>query len=599
MPKTGYKYTKQGPNRSKTNMIKRSAASSKVNRTAPKRNDLNMRSKDTINRLNMYNNGKAIRNKEGTIVGGQFMMGDRAGDSKITGATGRIAPDRRWFGNTRVVSSTDLDKFRNEMLENSADPYSIVLQRKKLPMGLLTDAITHQMTSSQNKSLLTNEPFETTFGSKSQRKKVKLDQLLIGQKGQIEQTTQQKKRKKEIAEQNIITGEATPSTQNISLSEDDPSSGYAALLSAAKQSQDSYKERNNAQGIVPWGKDSNIEQKEGEGVDWKIEKNNKDIFRKGQSKRIWNEFYKVIDCSDVILHVIDARDVPGTHCTMIEEHITKNAKHKHLIYVINKIDLVPNWVAKRWVGDYAAKRPTIAFHSSLTHAFGKAALINLLRQFGQLMKERKQISVGVVGYPNVGKSSVINTLIGKKSCNVAPIPGETKIWQYIKVFKNIFLIDCPGVVVDTAGDTEVQSVLKGVVRAERLEHPEEFIEDILAKVQREHVAAQYDIPVDGEGTWTDANDFLEKVARRYGYLLKGGEPNIRTSAVSVINDYQRGKLPHFVKPPDLKEEEIVVNKKEINQEKMEENNLNDIVGNVDNNNDDDIDGDGSDGEKEE
>jgi len=581
MPKTGWKYTKQGPDRSKTNMVKRSAASSKVNRTAPKRGDLNMRSKDTINRLNMYNNGKAIRNKEGTIVGGQFMMSDRAGDSKITGATGRIAPDRRWFGNTRVVSSTDLDKFRNEMLENSADPYSVVLQRKKLPMGLLSDAANAMQSSSQNKSLITNEPFQKTFGSKSQRKKVKLDQLLIGQKGQIEQRENIKKRKKEVENSAIITGQATATNANItSLSEDDPSSGYAALLSSAKLSQDSYAQRNNAQGIVPWGKDTDIELNEGEGVDWFIEKNNKDIFRKGQSKRIWNEFYKVIDCSDVILHVIDARDVPGTTCQMIEEHVTKNAKHKHLIYVINKIDLVPNWVAKRWVGEYAAKRPTIAFHSSLTHAFGKAALINLLRQFGQLMKERKQISIGVVGYPNVGKSSVINTIKGKKSCNVAPIPGETKVWQYIKVFKNIFLIDCPGVVVDTAGDTESQSVLKGVVRAERLETPEEYIENILSQVQRAHIAAQYDIPVDGEDTWTDANDFLERVAKRYGYLLKGGEPNIRTSAISVINDFQRGKLPHFVKPPDLKEEEIVGNKNEerdTDDKKMEENNIDEIM----------------------
>jgi nuclear GTP-binding protein len=65
-------------------MLKKSAASSRPNRTAPKKGDSNMRSSDTIKRLKMYNNGKAIRNKEGTVVGGQFMMNDRAGDRKIT-----------------------------------------------------------------------------------------------------------------------------------------------------------------------------------------------------------------------------------------------------------------------------------------------------------------------------------------------------------------------------------------------------------------------------------------------------------------------------------------------------------------------------------
>ena len=84
MPKTGWKYTKQAPAKGKTNMLKRSNASSKPNRIAPKKGDSNMRSADTIKRLKMYNNGKAIRNKEGKIVGGQFMMADRAGDSKIT-----------------------------------------------------------------------------------------------------------------------------------------------------------------------------------------------------------------------------------------------------------------------------------------------------------------------------------------------------------------------------------------------------------------------------------------------------------------------------------------------------------------------------------
>jgi nuclear GTP-binding protein len=235
---------------------------------------------------------------------------------------------------------------------------------------------------------------------------------------------------------------------------------------------------------------------------------------------------------------------------MIERHIAEKAKHKHLIFVLNKIDLVPNWVAKRWMGELAKDRPTIAFHASMTHAFGKGALISLLRQFGKLHEDKKQISVGVIGYPNVGKSSVINTLISKKSCKVAPIPGETKIWQYISLFKRISLIDCPGVVVDTAGDTETDSVLKGVVRAERLENPEDFIEAICEKVRREHMAAQYKLAPDA---WTDAMSLLEAIARRCGRLRKGGDPCLRTAAIMIIHDYQRGRLPHFVAPPELKD----------------------------------------------
>ena len=506
----------------------------------------------------MYNNGKAIRNKEGTIVGGQFMMKDRAGDRAITSATGRIQPDRRWFGNTRVVGATELDRFRQEMTDAVADPYSVVLKRKKLPMGLLQDAA-EQLSgknSGNNKGLLENEPFEHAFGSKSRRKRVKLEQYVVGRSANGKEGNNTAQTVVGGGEAQVMVNPMTGrnnsnSNDNANDNDEDDDNGYGAMLRAAQTSNDAYEKINTREGIVPWGRDSNLQRTSGEGVDWRHEKKD-DLFLKGQSKRIWGEFFKVLDCSDVVLHVIDARDVPGTRCTMIETHIQKNASHKHLIFVLNKIDLVPNWVAKRWVGELAKSRPTIAFHSSMTHAIGKGALISLLRQFGKLHQDKKQISVGVVGYPNVGKSSVINTLISKKSCKVAPIPGETKIWQYITLFKRISLIDCPGVVVDTAGDTEEDSVLKGVVRAERLENPEDFVEAVMRKVKPEHITAQYQLPKD---SWKTPTELMDVIATKAGRLLKGGEPCLRSAAITILNDYQRGRLPHYVAPPELKEED--------------------------------------------
>jgi len=64
-----------------------------------------------------------------------------------------------------------------------------------------------------------------------------------------------------------------------------------------------------------------------------------------QSKRIWNELYKVIDSSDVVIHVLDARDPLGTRCRSVEKYIREEAPHKHLIFVMNKCDLVPTGVA--------------------------------------------------------------------------------------------------------------------------------------------------------------------------------------------------------------------------------------------------------------
>lgn len=229
--------------------------------------------------------------------------------------------------------------------------------------------------------------------------------------------------------------------------------------------------------------------KEDEGVkdqlrDW--------VFAAGQSKRIWNELHKVVDSADVLLQVLDARDPMGTRSKYIEEFLRKEKKHKHLFFVLNKVDLVPIWVTQRWVAILSSEYPTIAFHASLTHPFGKGALINLLRQIGKLHTDKKQISVGFIGYPNVGKSSVINALRSKKVCKTAPIAGETKVWQYITLMKRIFLIDCPGVVYPSA-ETDVEKVLKGVVRVELVTNPEDYVEYVLKRVRKEYMEKTYNI----------------------------------------------------------------------------------------------------------
>merc|ERR1712059_168256 len=145
------------------------------------------------------------------------------------------------------------------------------------------------------------------------------------------------------------------------------------------------------------------------------------------------------------IQVLDARDPLGTRSALIEKYMKEEKPHKHLIFVLNKVDLVPTWVTQKWVATLSSEYPTIAFHASLNHPFGKGALINLFRQLAKLHTAAKQISVGFIGYPNTGKSSVINALRSKKVC----------------------LIDCPGVV-PPGGETDEEKVLKGVVRVEHV-----------------------------------------------------------------------------------------------------------------------------------
>lgn len=168
-----------------------------------------------------------------------------------------------------------------------------------------------------------------------------------------------------------------------------------------------------------------------------------------------------------------------------------------------------------------------------------------------LHSDKKQISVGFIGYPNVGKSSIINTLKKKKVCTVAPIPGETKVWQYITLMRRIYLIDCPGVVPLSAKDSESDTVLKGVVRVENLDTPAEHIPELLTRVRKEYIERTYGLEPRPEGWQGEegATILLSSIAKKSGKLLKGGEPDLESAAKMVLNDWIRGKIPFFVPPP--------------------------------------------------
>lgn len=261
---------------------------------------------------------------------------------------------------------------------------------------------------------------------------------------------------------------------------------------------------------------------------------------KGQSHRIWNELYKVIDSSDVVVHVLDARDPIGTKCEQIENFIKTKAQHKHLIYVLNKVDLIPTELTAQWVRFLGKSHPVIAYHSNaLDNFYGKDNLMNLLRQLKTLYN-KDTLSVGFVGYPNTGKSSIINTLRSKEVCKTAPVPGETRHWQYISILKDMYVIDSPGVV--PVNDYK-QAVLKGAIRVENVEDPEDYIDDVLALTGQEAIQACYNIDFE------DIDDFFEKFSKRYGKLSKGGKPNTDLIAKIVLHDLHRGKIPYHTELP--------------------------------------------------
>ena len=110
--------------------------------------------------------------------------------------------------------------------------------------------------------------------------------------------------------------------------------------------------------------------------------------------------------------------------------------------------------------------------------------------------------------------------------------------------KRIYLIDCPGVVPPSNNDSPEDILLRGVVRVENVENPEQYIAAVLKKTKPQHIQRTYDV-----GSFETATEFLEILARKGGRLLKGGEADVDGAAKMVLNDFVRGKIPWFTPPP--------------------------------------------------
>lgn len=229
-----------------------------------------------------------------------------------------------------------------------------------------------------------------------------------------------------------------------------------------------------------------------------------------QKRWYYRELKKVIDASDIIVEVLDARDPLGCRCFDVERLVlsklqSDGSSTKRIVLVLNKIDLVPPSVVDQWLKYLRREFPTIAFKANTqkkvsagssgslsstsqkllptkmdrseitsSQCVGGRALLELLKNYCRMVRKngntggggaaaseladgvgtggpepKKTITVGVIGYPNVGKSSLINSMKRARAVQTGARPGLTKSLQMVKLDKNITLIDSPGVIFST------------------------------------------------------------------------------------------------------------------------------------------------------
>jgi ribosome biogenesis GTPase A len=241
--------------------------------------------------------------------------------------------------------------------------------------------------------------------------------------------------------------------------------------------------------------------------------------------------------SDLVLEVVDARDPLETRNKRLEELV--NRLGKPLLIVINKADLVPIEILREWKNFLERNYPTVFI--SAKDRLGTRKLIIKIKQYAP----RLPVRVSVVGYPNVGKSTIINYLKGRHVAETSPVPGWTIGEQLVKAKQWLIVVDTPGVIPPEEVGDEALLIVKGAVDPSKLEDPVSSAIKLIMRIKGFNPRAFMDrYGVDSD----DPLELLELVGKRRGLLLKGGKVNIRNTAITIIRDWILGKLTYYYKP---------------------------------------------------
>lgn len=200
---------------------------------------------------------------------------------------------------------------------------------------------------------------------------------------------------------------------------------------------------------------------------------------------------------------------------------------------------------RRKSGSSGVGSPSIRSRSG--HAVGNSSSSNVV--------------VGFVGYPNVGKSSTINALVGQKKTGVTSTPGKTKHFQTLIMSDELTLCDCPGLVFPSFSSSRHEMIASGVLPIDRMTEGREAVQVVANRVPRHVIEEVYRIDLPKPKSYELqsrpplAAEFMRAYCASRGYVASSGLPDETRAARQILKDYIDGKLPHFQMPPGMTNEE--------------------------------------------
>jgi large subunit GTPase 1 len=309
-----------------------------------------------------------------------------------------------------------------------------------------------------------------------------------------------------------------------------------------------------------------------------------------------------------VVTVVDARNPLFYRCEDLEDFVREVNVHKRTMLLLNKADLLPDTVRRSWARYlksrgiaflfWSAKRATAVLEGKIApgeepsssvngdeeiRVWGREELLSRLEAEAEsVVAEREEaegeestgskagpsgkhqegghasrVVVGFVGYPNVGKSSTINALVGEKKTGVTSTPGKTKHFQtlLLRDHPRLMLCDCPGLVFPSFSSSKAEMVAAGVLPIDRLTDnraPMQIVAERVPRALLEEVLG-ITLPAPAEHEAPDraptAAELLRSFCRSRGYVGSSGLPDETKAARMLLKDYVDGKLLHCALPP--------------------------------------------------
>lgn len=167
----------------------------------------------------------------------------------------------------------------------------------------------------------------------------------------------------------------------------------------------------------------------------------------------------------------------------------------------------------------------------------------------------ERLNVGTVGYPNVGKSSLINVLCGKKRVGVAAMPGKTKHFQTLNLDgdgRNVCLVDCPGLVFPSIANSKAEMYCVGVLPIQTIRDYMGPISLVISRINKEVLEKYYRIRLPPrESSKYTTMTFLAVYASKKGWITGSSNPNLAQAAKAVLKDFTTGDIVFCHVRPDF------------------------------------------------